>query len=183
MSTLTAMRPAALVAAELGQPWRKLSACEGRSALMDPPGGLDGEANRDARNKARAICDRCPVLADCEAWVMSLTEQHDPGGMCAAMTARQRKSRRRAASKNRFRKTCRRCGLPRPVEQFYTSDRSPDGRRASCKKCEGERAKARREERASERERLAAMTTEELLAETIRSLDGLFPTKKKGKAA
>jgi hypothetical protein len=145
----TAVGQAAQVAADLGEAWRQQAACRGRSAVMDPPGGLDGESRRQARAAARAVCDACPVLAACGAWVMSLSRQDDPGGMCAAMTPLQRENRRRAASKGRYRKRCTCCGKSKPVEQFYATAKSPDGRRTMCKACDQEKQAARRAQKAA----------------------------------
>lgn len=38
-------------------------------------------------------------------------------------------------------KTCRACGLAKPLIEFYKDPKSKDGRRAACKACENNRKK------------------------------------------
>lgn len=42
-------------------------------------------------------------------------------------------------------KTCKKCGLEKPVDDFYSGAQTKDGRSSSCKDCVKAAAKARRE--------------------------------------
>ena len=78
--------------AEIGfhrEPWHAHAACIGHGRTMYPDRGESAEP-------AKALCDACPVLADCRTW----GDQHEPlplHGYLAGESVRERKRRRRAA--------------------------------------------------------------------------------------
>ncbi|WP_372492431.1 WhiB family transcriptional regulator [Actinomadura litoris] len=53
-------------------------------------------AAQGRENEAMAGCRGCPILQRCHAWVLSLTEAQDVGGVVAAMTAKTRLAIRRS---------------------------------------------------------------------------------------
>jgi hypothetical protein len=42
-------------------------------------------------------------------------------------------------------KACRRCGFPKPIDQFFTDKRASDGHQGECRKCHGALAVATRD--------------------------------------
>jgi hypothetical protein len=44
------------------------------------------------------VCERCPVLADCQAFVDSLKPSQRPRGVCAGKLRRDPRTRRKAAA-------------------------------------------------------------------------------------
>lgn len=78
--------------ADARAPWRDKAACKGLGALFDSIGDAD-------QKQAMGICAACPVRVACGAWVMSRTEQGDPGGVCGGWTeiARAKARRKQAA--------------------------------------------------------------------------------------
>ena len=47
-------------------------------------------------------------------------------------------------------KTCDKCGMTKPIEQFHVNAQCPDGRKYSCAVCENARTKRMREEKKKE---------------------------------
>jgi len=70
--------------------WRDLALCAGLN--MNPAEGSNEEA------EALDTCQACPVLAECNSWVMPLNEYSDPGGVCGGLTERRRQAIRRSAA-------------------------------------------------------------------------------------
>jgi len=70
--------------------WRDLALCAGLD--MNPAEGSNEEA------AALAACQACPVLTECNRWVMPLNEYSDPGGVCGGLTERRRQAIRRSAA-------------------------------------------------------------------------------------
>lgn len=74
--------------AELAQGIPDLSGarCRHRESLFDQtisqaPDDYFGDDLRYARKAAQAVCASCPVLAQCDAWVQSLTRPKRPRGI------------------------------------------------------------------------------------------------------
>ncbi len=78
------------------QGWRTGAACAGRALTMDVErwSGLPADRILDDERPALRICHECPVIRQCNRWVLSLTTNDDPGGVCGGMTEGQRKSAR-----------------------------------------------------------------------------------------
>lgn len=72
-----------------GIPWRELARCRG----MDPNLFHPGRGDRRGVARAKAICFRCPVTAECLALADSTEEVLV--GVYGGMTAAERKLRRR----------------------------------------------------------------------------------------
>ena len=111
--------------------WHDDAACRDVPDLMAP-----AEGEPEDTDTARRICDACPVLADCRAWVLALSQEFDPSGIVAGLTPQQR-TRRRAKPVVRHpdAKECSRCRLTRPAGDFHRERGKPDGLAAYCKPC------------------------------------------------
>lgn len=71
--------------------WMTQAACRGADPNLFYPNGRGAEANH-AYRKARAVCDRCPVAADCLGYALA----HDIGfGIWAGTSPLQRRTLRR----------------------------------------------------------------------------------------
>ena len=70
--------------------WRDLALCAGLNMHPAEDGNEEAEA--------LAICQACPVRAECSSWVMPLNEYSDPGGVCGGLTERRRQAIRRSAA-------------------------------------------------------------------------------------
>lgn len=78
--------------------WRYDARCIGRAGVLDPP--LDegrGPMPQHLKDRAMNLCMPCPVRAQCAAWVLSLPDRDDPGGVVAALTEIDRKTARARA--------------------------------------------------------------------------------------
>lgn len=78
--------------------WRIDAGCSGLAPLMDVhrPKGTPNATVIRAERPALAICwTACPVRRRCQAWVLALDEDDDPGGVCGGMTEGQRRIERR----------------------------------------------------------------------------------------
>jgi hypothetical protein len=143
----------ARTAAQMAAPWRQRAACAGRYKLMDDPG---------RHEEARAVCmGSCPVLADCGTWLWSLKEWEDPGGTCAGWAESDRPGHRRQiqARRRRARLHAQREDLRRRVEAEQA---------AAAARIEAEATKV------AEESRLASLSINELITETVAALAGLF---------
>ncbi|WP_194909324.1 WhiB family transcriptional regulator [Catenulispora rubra] len=68
--------------------WQESAACRhaNPSVFYSPPGER-GEARRRRENRAREICDGCPVRVECARFALSIGEEH---GFWGGMTDRER---------------------------------------------------------------------------------------------
>lgn len=74
---------------ELDQEWRELAACAGRDeSVFFPP----TDAERAMVRAAKAVCDGCPVQADCLAYAV---ETGQTEGIWGGLTASERRTYRR----------------------------------------------------------------------------------------
>ena len=74
---------------ELGQEWRELAACSGREdMLFFPP----NEAEVHFVRAAKAVCEGCPVQADCLAYAIETSQTE---GIWGGLTSRERRAARR----------------------------------------------------------------------------------------
>lgn len=104
-----------------GDDWRDRAAC--RNPAYDPEiffHGTDTALSRAMSDLAKAICGRCPVLADCRQWVAAHPQEF---GVWAQMTPPERRARRVAGTRWCY------CGKP-----FTPTVANPVG--ASCPNCE-----------------------------------------------
>lgn len=80
-------------ASALSSSWREAAAC--REHGVDPeiffPVGETGPALRLIR-EAKAVCARCPVIAECREWALRAGE---PDGIWGGMTTTERRRARR----------------------------------------------------------------------------------------
>jgi WhiB family redox-sensing transcriptional regulator len=80
--------------------WQSRGACRGlQTAMFFHPDYERGSAREDRESQAKAICGRCPVLAQCRAHALQVNE---PYGIWGGLSADERKGvlraqRRRAA--------------------------------------------------------------------------------------
>lgn len=120
--------------------WVQNAACGGRWDLMEGIG-------EDNERHAKMLCRGCPVRADCDEWVLSLTQRYDPEGVVAEMNASERAKRRRKRHRRAVplapRKDCRRCGDPKPLDQFPPRRGRKDGRDSYCRSCHAGLARER----------------------------------------
>lgn len=65
--------------------WTSRAACAGQWQVMEDPDDEHG----------KRVCAGCPVVAECQAWVMSLHTYEQPDGVVAGMSPRDRKRARR----------------------------------------------------------------------------------------
>lgn len=136
--------------------YREESACAGKGLLMDPPAGHTPETER----AAVALCRRCPIHDRCQAQVLALPDDADPGGVIGGLTEKRRKQRRRRArweaKQNRpvsdEQKECRTCGNTKPLTEYYDAAWTGDGLDTRCKDCCRQVARDRRAAR-KDRER------------------------------
>lgn len=115
--------------------WRERALCKGRADLFYAP-----PDNTRAEKAALAVCDACPVAADCNRWVMGLSRALDPGGVCGGLTEAQRSQLR---WRGRY-KRCTGCGKAKSRSRFGQNTSSHDGLASRCVECA---AAARRTER------------------------------------
>lgn len=114
--------------AQAAADWRTQAACRGRGRLMDPP---PAARTIQLQWEAQDLCMGCPVLKTCLHWVLALPEDLDPGGVCGALTEKERTAVR-AADRSRF-KYCPRCEAHKLRSEFYTY---AEGRTSGyCKPC------------------------------------------------
>jgi hypothetical protein len=114
-----------------------LGACAGKGHLMDP-----APTNRRAVNRAKALCERCPVRRECFAWMLTLVgSRDDPTGVLGGVTYEERTGRDPQA------RLCRTCRRVRAWEWFSMTGNS---RRSQCKTCvTAAHARAQRTEEAA----------------------------------
>jgi hypothetical protein len=105
--------------------WLDRAGCGDRGAVMAPRRWTTA-----AEDEAREVCLNCPVMQRCEAWVMGIGHEVDPGGMVAAMTEVERNQRRIGA------KRCRTCKQIRPGTDYAAQSRTPDGLKRDCRPCD-----------------------------------------------
>lgn len=78
--------------------WMLRSACGPDDAdLFDDcwPRGRPSHEHIDQTETARALCQSCPVLAECRTWALDALPYMFAGGMTAAERSAERKNRRR----------------------------------------------------------------------------------------
>lgn len=76
-----------------GQEWRLRAACRG----MDPDLFFPSRGDRVATEKAKEICSRCPVRADCLAHALNIAPSFDHG-IYGGLTRGERAAIRRRRS-------------------------------------------------------------------------------------
>lgn len=68
--------------------WQESAACRHtNSAQFYSPPGERGEARRTREDRAREICDGCPVRVECARFALAIGEEH---GFWGGMTDRER---------------------------------------------------------------------------------------------
>jgi len=87
-----------LMAADWSFGWQRLAACRGtEAAWFFAPNYFERRSEKDAREaKAKAVCGRCPVRADCLEYALRIREPH---GVWGGLNEMERRAilRRRAA--------------------------------------------------------------------------------------
>jgi WhiB family transcriptional regulator, redox-sensing transcriptional regulator len=76
------MAPLPQLSAALSTGWQQHGLCRAcDSAVFFPPAHFEHKPEREAREaKAKAICMRCPVRAECLEWALSVREPHGVWG-------------------------------------------------------------------------------------------------------
>lgn len=69
--------------------WRESAACRDKPTSWWFPTAKQFAARQKEVERARAICEECPVQIDCLLWVMQF-DQHQMSGIWAGTTQRQR---------------------------------------------------------------------------------------------
>lgn len=73
--------------------WANQAACKGLTTLMAMPPA--GASRPHEILRAKEVCDRCPVFADCLEWVIGQTPDPTPQMITAGMTLDERRALRR----------------------------------------------------------------------------------------
>jgi WhiB family redox-sensing transcriptional regulator len=84
--------------------WRDRAACRSQDPELFFPIGTTGPALAQAE-EAKAVCQACPVLVDCLAWVMNSEPPGQEAGVCAGLSENERRSMKRRASRARLQGT------------------------------------------------------------------------------
>lgn len=84
--------------------WGDLAACKGLYDLFTPPRHLmeratTSQAARVVVAEARTICRACPVMPDCEAWIMGHAVDPCPASIVAGLLPAERNARRHTADR------------------------------------------------------------------------------------
>lgn len=88
-----------ILSALAGVPILRGARCRGRHELFDPQAEGEFAEVAEARHvQAVWICEACPALADCRAWVDSLPPRDRPLGVTAGVIRTAPKPRKRQAS-------------------------------------------------------------------------------------
>jgi hypothetical protein len=118
--------------------WRNLSACrtEDPALFFSPDDERETTFERQARETlALAVCDLCPVVAECESFVLTHGIRH---GVFAGKGEREREplhdthDRRVLAA---GRKLCPACHTEKPLKACTAHEGSRDGHYGECKSC------------------------------------------------
>jgi hypothetical protein len=132
-------------------PWGDQAACIGKAAVLEDP---------ERVTEAKTLClgnrltgrPRCPVIDDCNAWVMPLN-RNDPGGVRAGKTEDERRSERRRQAQPTVvtvtEKWCPTCEDTKPAEAFNRNRSHTSGLGTECRVCAYARYATRRTERAA----------------------------------
>jgi len=75
--------------------WRDLGACRDEDPELFFPVGTQGPA-RDQIARARAVCGRCPVTAECLRWALAAGQDE---GIWGGLTPEQRRAMRYQVSR------------------------------------------------------------------------------------
>lgn len=114
--------------------WQRRAACAGKARLMTPTPG-----DRESAARALSVCARCPVLAECREWALTLPSDEDPEGMVlGGLIWEQRLTSAR--------RVCTACKRELPVTSFGIQWRRDRGRaciRSWCWDCHTARTRAR----------------------------------------
>jgi WhiB family redox-sensing transcriptional regulator len=81
--------------------WREQAACLTRDPEMFFPVGNTGSALRQI-NRAKSVCAKCPVTAECLRWALDASVDH---GVWGGLSENERKSLKRRTSRDRARTT------------------------------------------------------------------------------
>lgn len=66
--------------------------CRGRHYLFDPQEGRESDETANARHlQALGLCERCPALSACQAWLDSLPRSKRPCGVVAGRVIHPRR--------------------------------------------------------------------------------------------
>lgn len=132
-------------------PWGDQAACIGKAHILEDP---------ERETEAKTLClgnplhgiPSCPVIDDCNDWVMPL-RRNDPGGVRAGLTQRERRAARRRQAKpvavTVTEKWCPTCKATRPAEAFNRNRSHTSGLATECRVCANARRIARQDERAA----------------------------------
>lgn len=82
-----------------GDPWMSLAACRNKQYTFDQAmdsldSGAEGRWRTPAVRDAKATCERCPVLTECRAWVLGLSNLTDQHGVIAGLVPQERRRMR-----------------------------------------------------------------------------------------
>lgn len=77
--------------------WQLDAVCRGKSTdVFFSPSGEGRTARRQREDKAKVLCQQCPVISQCRQFALATNE---PFGVWGGMTARERSLRRAALKK------------------------------------------------------------------------------------
>ena len=132
-----------LLGALLLDPWGPDAACIDKAQILENP---------DLEDEAKAMCLRCPVIDECNDWLMT-PGRADPGGVRGGRTETERRTARRRAAAPKpvtvIAKQCSSCGDTKSAGEFNRNRSRGDGLAAECRDCYNARRAANREERAA----------------------------------
>lgn len=106
--------------------WEGAGACIGKADVMHP------SQDPAELQQALDLCHRCPVLAECRDWVLSIPLHLGPGGVVAGMTPAERE---RVLLAHLPPRKCGDCRQVMPLYKFSQNTPGRAARRPVCKVC------------------------------------------------
>lgn len=118
---------------DLKADWRQQAACIGMERIFFPD-----PSEMKIAEEAKRICRACPVIEDCDEYVLSHRASVTFAGIWAGLSPNDRASRRRS---KRGKKVCTGCGISKPSTAFPSGVTSRDGLRTQCRSCKNDYAR------------------------------------------
>lgn len=122
--------------------WRAEASCESL-----PPDDWFSD-DRGAIERARAVCDRCPVREPCLEYALESETDYCMYGGCTPTERRAMRDARkgrvpvRVTPKNPSAKWCPGCATELPFHRFRHNTSRPDGLHGECNQCANRRQRA-----------------------------------------
>jgi WhiB family redox-sensing transcriptional regulator len=129
--------------------WRNRGTCGPQDAdrLFFAPDGEGIGARRRRETRAKAVCDRCPVIRICRQWSLDTRQEY---GVYGGLSERERREILHpqplapVIEIQRTSKHCPRCGTDKPVSEFTGAKSRADGLSSYCRPCSNAHKRERR---------------------------------------